>query len=275
MDGRHRNGDVSEISEKLEKSLSMDTDDKMETYHRYIQDGKDVARKGDMHKALEFFKLAYNIHRSQKLESRIKKLEELLAENDSEEEDEEFVNINNSGLMLFKELHDKLYDYQRDGVAFLYSLYRDGRKGGILADDMGLGKTIQVISFLSGMYDNELVKHTLLILPTSLITNWTKEFAKWTPGMRVKEFHGTSKSERARNLEKVQRRGGVVITTYTMLITNWQQLSSYHGKEFTWDYMILDEAHKIKSTSTKTAKSAHAIPSKTEFFSQELQSRIT
>ncbi|KAK2838196.1 hypothetical protein Q5P01_015408 [Channa striata] len=191
MDVSPRNGGVAEISEKLRKSLSMDTDDKMETYHRYIQDGKDVARKGDMHKALEFFKLAYNIHRSQKLESRIKKLEELLAENDSEEEDEEFVNINNSGLMLFKELHDKLYDYQRDGVAFLYSLYRDGRKGGILADDMGLGKTIQVISFLSGMYDNELVKHTLLILPTSLITNWTKEFAKWTPGMRVKEFHGT------------------------------------------------------------------------------------
>uniref|UniRef100_H2U0N5 Excision repair cross-complementation group 6-like n=1 Tax=Takifugu rubripes TaxID=31033 RepID=H2U0N5_TAKRU len=127
---------------------------------------------------------------------------------------------------------------------------------------MGLGKTIQVISFLSGMYDSELVKHTLLIMPTSLITNWTKEFAKWTPGMRVKEFHGTSKGERSRNLGKVQRRGGIVITTYTMLMNNWQQLSSYNGKEFTWDYVILDEAHKIKTTTTKTAKSAYAIPSK-------------
>ncbi|XP_070761047.1 DNA excision repair protein ERCC-6-like [Enoplosus armatus] len=127
---------------------------------------------------------------------------------------------------------------------------------------MGLGKTIQVISFLSGMYDNELVKHTLLVMPTSLITNWTKEFAKWTPGMRVKEFHGASKGERTRNLEKVQRRGGVIITTYTMLMNNWQQLSSYHGREFTWDYMILDEAHKIKTSTTKTAKSAYAIPSK-------------
>ncbi|XP_044190976.1 DNA excision repair protein ERCC-6-like isoform X1 [Thunnus albacares] len=164
--------------------------------------------------------------------------------------------------MLFKDLYDKLYDYQRNGVAFLYSLFRDGRKGGILADDMGLGKTIQVISFLSGMYDNELVKHILLVMPTSLITNWTKEFAKWTPGMRVKEFHGASKGERTRNLEKVQRRGGVIVTTYTMLMSNWQQLSSYNGKEFTWDYMILDEAHKIKNSTTKTAKSAYAIPSK-------------
>ncbi|XP_060928234.1 DNA excision repair protein ERCC-6-like [Limanda limanda] len=127
---------------------------------------------------------------------------------------------------------------------------------------MGLGKTIQVISFLSGMYDNELAKYTLLVMPTSLITNWTKEFAKWTPGMRVKDFHGSSKAERTRNLEKVQRRGGVIITTYTMLMNNWQQLSSYRGQEFTWDYMILDEAHKIKTSTTKTAKSASAIPSK-------------
>ncbi|XP_051250315.1 LOW QUALITY PROTEIN: DNA excision repair protein ERCC-6-like [Dicentrarchus labrax] len=262
MDVCQRNGDVAEVSDKLEKSLSMDTDDKMEAYHRFIQDGKDVARQGDIKKALELFKLAYNIHQTQKLESRIKKIEELISQNDSEEEDEEFVNVNGSGLMLFKGLYDKLYDYQRNGVAFLYSLYRDGLKGGILADDMGLGKTIQVISFLSGMYDNELVKHTMLVMPTSLITNWTKEFAKWTPGMRVKEFHGTSKGERTRSLEKVQRRGGVIITTYTMLMNNWQQLSSYHGKEFTWDYMILDEAHKIKTSTTKTAKSACAIPSK-------------
>ncbi|XP_037535921.1 DNA excision repair protein ERCC-6-like [Nematolebias whitei] len=127
---------------------------------------------------------------------------------------------------------------------------------------MGLGKTIQVISFLSGMYDNDLVKHSLLVMPTSLITNWIKEFSKWTPGMRVKEFHGASRAERTRRLEKVQRRGGVVITTYTMLMNNWQQVASYQGKEFVWDYMILDEAHKIKNSSTKTAKSAYAIPSK-------------
>ena len=229
---------------------------------RLISNGKDVAKQGDVHKALELFKLAYNIRQTPKLKSRIEKIEELLAQNDEEDEDDEFVNVNNSGLMLFRELYDKLYNYQRDGLSFLYGLYRDGRKGGILADDMGLGKTIQIISFLSGMYDSELIKHTLLVMPTSLITNWIKEFAKWTPGMRVKEFHGASKVERTRSLEKVQRRGGVTITTYTMLIHNWQQLSSYQGREFCWDYLILDEAHKIKNISTKTAKSAYAIPSK-------------
>ncbi|MGH0167403.1 UNVERIFIED_CONTAM: hypothetical protein FKN15_077605 [Acipenser sinensis] len=164
--------------------------------------------------------------------------------------------------MLFRELHDKLYEHQKEGIAFLYSLHRDGRKGGILADDMGLGKTIQIIAFLSGMFDAELVKCALIVMPTTLIANWTKEFAKWTPGMRIKEFHGTSKAERVKNLEKVQRRGGVIITTYQMLINNWQLLSSFNDREFTWDYIILDEAHKIKTSSTKTAKSAHAIPAR-------------
>uniref|UniRef100_A0A8C7USF8 DNA excision repair protein ERCC-6-like n=1 Tax=Oncorhynchus mykiss TaxID=8022 RepID=A0A8C7USF8_ONCMY len=232
---------------------------------QYIRDGKDAARQGNMSKSLELFKLAHDIHPGDKLWSRIKKLQEAIkemAQQGSESEDEDFVNVNNSGLMLFKEMYDKLYDHQQEGVAFLYGLHRDGRQGGILADDMGLGKTIQVISFLSGMYDADLVKHTLLIMPTSLIKNWIREFAKWTPGMRVKEFHGTSKVERNRNLEKIQRRGGVIITTYQMLITNWELLSSYNGREFKWDYVILDEAHKIKTSSTKTAKSAHAIPAR-------------
>lgn len=255
---------IAAMSEKLERSLSMSTDE-MDTYHRYVKDGKDAARQGNMSKSLELFELAHNIHPSDKLKSRIKKIQEAIqqmAEQGSESEDEEFVNVNNSGLMLFKELYNKLYDHQKEGVAFLYGLHRHGRPGGILADDMGLGKTIQVISFLSGMYDAELVKNSLLVMPTSLIKNWTKEFAKWTPGMRVKEFHGTSKSERTRNLEQIQRRGGVIITTYQMLINNWELLASYNGSEFKWDYVILDEAHKIKTSSTKTAKSASAIPAR-------------
>uniref|UniRef100_A0A8C4SRV8 DNA excision repair protein ERCC-6-like n=1 Tax=Erpetoichthys calabaricus TaxID=27687 RepID=A0A8C4SRV8_ERPCA len=228
-----------------------------------VKEGKEEARKGNLVKSLELFSAAYEVHQSEKLKSRIQRLEEAVKEfGIGSDEDDEFVNINNSGLKIYRELHDKLFEHQKEGVAFLYSLFRDGRKGGILADDMGLGKTIQIIAFLSGMFDSDFVTCALLVMPTTLIGNWTKEFKKWTPGMRVKEFHGTSKRERTLNLEKIQRRGGVLITTYQMLINNWQALSSFSDREFTWDYLILDEAHKIKSTSTKTAKCAHAIPAK-------------
>ncbi|XP_032084473.1 DNA excision repair protein ERCC-6-like [Thamnophis elegans] len=164
--------------------------------------------------------------------------------------------------MLNREIYNKLFDYQREGVAFLYKLYPDRRKGGILADDMGLGKTIQVITFLSGMFDAELIHSVLLILPVKLINNWEKEFAKWTPSLRVEVFYGTNKAERKKSLKLIQRRKGVLLTTYRMLLNSSQYLSSFDGKEFVWDYIILDEAHKIKRPSAKTTKSLRVIPSK-------------
>ncbi|KAF6090351.1 ERCC excision repair 6 like, spindle assembly checkpoint helicase [Phyllostomus discolor] len=230
-------------------------------YLRYVKEAKEATKNGDLEEAFKLFHLAKDIFPSEKLMSRIQKLQEALEEL-ADHGDDEFTDVCNSGLLLYRELHDQLFEHQKEGVAFLYSLYRDGRKGGILADDMGLGKTVQIIAFLSGMFDASLVNHVLLIMPTSLISTWVKEFDKWTPGMRVKTFHGPSKDERTRNLSRIQQRNGVIITTYQMLINNWQQLSTLNGQEFLWDYVILDEAHKIKSSSTKSAVCARAVPAK-------------
>ncbi|XDA90475.1 hypothetical protein R6Z07F_020073 [Ovis aries] len=229
------------------------------SYLRYVKEAKEATKNGDLEEALKLFNLAKDIFPNEKVMSRIQKIQEALEEL-AEHGDDEFIDVCNSGLLLYQELHNQLYEYQKEGVAFLYSLYRDGRKGGILADDMGLGKTVQIIAFLSGMFDASLVNHVLLIMPTSLISIWLREFVKWTPGMRVKTFHGPSKDERTRNLCRIQQRNGVIITTYQMLINNWQQLSSLNGQEFLWDYVILDEAHKIKTSSTKSAICARAIP---------------
>ncbi|XP_014399938.1 PREDICTED: DNA excision repair protein ERCC-6-like, partial [Myotis brandtii] len=224
----------------------------------YVKEAKEATKNGDLEEAFKLFNLAKDIFPNEKVMSRIQKLQEALEE--LADGDDEFTDVCNSGLLLYRELHNQLFEHQKEGVAFLYSLYRDGRKGGILADDMGLGKTVQIIAFLSGMFDASLVNHVLLIMPTSLISTWVKEFVKWTPGMRVKTFHGPSKDERARNLSRIQQRNGVIITTYQMLINNWQQLSTLNGQEFVWDYVILDEAHKIKSSSTKSAICARAVP---------------
>ncbi|XP_036126752.1 DNA excision repair protein ERCC-6-like [Molossus molossus] len=230
-------------------------------YLRYVKEAKEATKNGDLEEAFKLFNLAKDIFPNEKVMSRIQKLQQALEEL-ADSGDDEFTDVCNSGLLLYRELHNQLFEHQKEGVAFLYSLYRDGRKGGILADDMGLGKTVQIIAFLSGMFDASLVSHVLLIMPTSLISTWVKEFVKWTPGMRVKTFHGPSKDERARNLSRIQQRNGVIITTYQMLINNWQQLSAWNGQEFVWDYVILDEAHKIKSSSTKSAICARAIPAK-------------
>uniref|UniRef100_A0A8C9EZH5 DNA excision repair protein ERCC-6-like n=1 Tax=Pavo cristatus TaxID=9049 RepID=A0A8C9EZH5_PAVCR len=238
-----------------------------ERYRRLVIGAKEAAGNGDLEQALQLFQQAAAIRSSEKLRGRIQRLEAALAElaataEEEEEEDGNFVDVCGSGLLLYGEMHRKLFQHQREGVAFLYRLHREGRPGGILADDMGLGKTIQIIAFLSGMFDSELIRHVLLIMPTTLVSSWLAEFARWTPGLRVKEFHGTSKTERTRNLEKIQRKNGIVITSYQMLINNWKQLASCHGQDFVWDYIILDEAHKIKCPSNKTTKCVYAIPAK-------------
>uniref|UniRef100_A0A8C6XJP4 Helicase ATP-binding domain-containing protein n=1 Tax=Naja naja TaxID=35670 RepID=A0A8C6XJP4_NAJNA len=179
---------------------------------------------------------------------------------DEEEALDESVNVAQSGLWLYREMHDRLFEHQKDGVAFLYRLYREGRKGGILADDMGLGKTIQIIAFLSGMFDAQLVHSVLLVMPVTLVNNWKQEFAEWAPGIRVKVFHGTNKKERRQNLHHIQTGKGVLLTSYQMTLANWEQLSSCDQQAFIWDYLILDEAHKIKSPSAKTTKALSTIP---------------
>uniref|UniRef100_A0A8C4THM9 DNA excision repair protein ERCC-6-like n=1 Tax=Erpetoichthys calabaricus TaxID=27687 RepID=A0A8C4THM9_ERPCA len=145
--------------------------------------------------------------------------------------------------------------------SFLYSLHKN-RKGGILADDMGLGKTVQILTFLSGMFDMDLIKTVLLVVPVSLISNWMEEVRKWTPGMHVKVFHTSSRSLEE-SLKTIQEKGDVLITTYQMLMNRLEMLSHHRSKDFIWDIVIFDEAHKLKKPSNKTTKAASVIPSKT------------
>ena len=49
-----------------------------------------------------------------------------------------------------------------------------------------LGKTIQVIGFLSGMFDAEKIKAVLIVLPVAVIINWEREFEKWSVTLIIK-----------------------------------------------------------------------------------------
>lgn len=42
-----------------------------------------------------------------------------------------------------------------------------------------LGKTIQIIAFLSGLFDMDKVQTVMIVLPVSVMINWEKEFNKW------------------------------------------------------------------------------------------------
>eukprot|EP01135_Chromosphaera_perkinsii_P012322 Nk52_evm14s2635 gene=Nk52_evmTU14s2635 len=178
--------------------------------------------------------------------------------------------IKGSGFAISIALYDQLFDYQREGVLWMWNLHQR-LWGGVLGDDMGLGKTIQVVTLLSGLFRKRFltpensrgssshIETALVVVPVSLLVNWTNEIHKWSPETTVKSFYG-SKSERERNLKSIQRHGGVCLTTYGTVVSNIDLLNN--RGQHRWDYVILDEGHRIKNPSRKTTQALAGVDSR-------------
>lgn len=136
-----------------------------------------------------------------------------------------------------------LRPYQREGVKWIKYLY-DQNLGGCLADDMGLGKTIQTIATLASIYSDPKQSApedpTLIVMPRSLIFNWTEELAKFAPQLTVGVYYGT-----ARNLTEALK-AQVVLTTYALVRNDIEQL-----KDVKFHYVVLDESQNIKNLNAQ------------------------
>ncbi|XP_030462305.1 switch 2 [Syzygium oleosum] len=151
----------------------------------------------------------------------------------------------------------RLLEHQREGVRFLYNLYKNNH-GGILGDDMGLGKTIQTIAFLAAIFgkdaESESLKGSkegqlqkkgpvLIICPTSVIHNWESEFSKWA-AFAISIYHGAN---RELILEKLDAHATeVLITSFDTYRIHGSILS-----DIKWVVVIVDEAHRLKNEKSK------------------------
>lgn len=150
-------------------------------------------------------------------------------------------------------LRATLRPYQEKGFAWLRRLQRLGL-GACLADDMGLGKTLQVLALLQAMREaNELPRAALLIAPASLLANWRKEAAKFTPELRVRVAHPSAASREEMSVWETAAGSlvsecDVVLTTYTLL----PRLPAL--TEIEWPLAILDEAQAIKNAVTQQTR---------------------
>lgn len=144
----------------------------------------------------------------------------------------------------------QLRPYQEKGVnwlCFLDSLHF----GACLADDMGLGKTIQLLAFLHILKNKKQKNASLLVIPASLISNWSSEINRFTPDMNYFIAHPEAHTDKkvAEKDEGALNKLDLVITTYT-LVQKYEWLKTY-----TWNYVILDEAQAIKNPGTQQARS--------------------
>ncbi|MBQ1490780.1 MAG: DEAD/DEAH box helicase, partial [Blautia sp.] len=142
-------------------------------------------------------------------------------------------------------VHATLRPYQQTGYSWLKYM-RDLGFGACLADDMGLGKTLQVLTFLRELYKEKPEAKVLLIVPTSLLGNWEKEAAKFTPDIPILLLHGGTPKLRDSLLEAGP--AFLTITTYGM-VARMSKL-----QDFEWDCLILDEAQAIKNPGTQQTR---------------------
>ena len=185
-------------------------------------------------------------------------LDAALAESDGAQTDAEFARRRDR-LKAFEHIapHDlpdgfvgDLRPYQKAGYDWLHFLHKY-EWGGCLADDMGVGKTIQALVFLQSLRENGHAKAPdLLVMPRSLIFNWQREAARFTPNLKVLAYADGSRPKETGEFDNYD----LVLTTYGILLRDIERLRNYR-----FHYALLDESQAIKNPAAQTAKAARLL----------------
>ena len=148
-----------------------------------------------------------------------------------------------------------LREYQKQGFSWLDFMSSFGF-GSCLADDMGMGKTIEVIAFLLKRHENmKKPGVTLVVCPTSVISNWLHEIKRFAPSIRTLVHHGNERMKQEELVNNIVNYD-VVVTSYSLLSRDIESLS-----KITWEGIVADEAQYIKNSGTKQSRAIRSLKS--------------
>ncbi len=123
---------------------------------------------------------------------------------------------------------------------------------GILADEVGLGKTIEAGMIMKELVLRGLVDRILIIVPVSLVTQWEEEMRH-----RFNENFVFYDSDKRKELEKKhpeENIWGLKKRIIVSLNTAKQRNCREQIQQMDWDLVIVDEAHRMKNSSTQNYK---------------------
>ncbi|HET9932436.1 MAG TPA: DEAD/DEAH box helicase, partial [Polyangiaceae bacterium] len=119
---------------------------------------------------------------------------------------------------------------------------------------MGLGKTVQLLAHLQRRDEKTgaEARPALLVAPTSVLGNWEREIARFTPGLRVVAHYSTARARRPEELALGAR--ALVLTSYGLLRRDRELLAAID-----WSMVVLDEAQNIKNAASASAAAARSL----------------
>ncbi|MDP3432812.1 MAG: DEAD/DEAH box helicase, partial [Bacteroidota bacterium] len=145
-------------------------------------------------------------------------------------------------------LDAELRPYQEEGFRWMTRL-KTWNAGACLADDMGLGKTVQAIAMMLHLAENGPI---MVVCPASVVPNWGSELQKFAPTLNIVNLKQGKREDAFTSLAAFD----VLVITYGLLQSEDKQISKIN-----WAMAVLDEAHAIKNTQTKSSKAAMNIQS--------------
>lgn len=141
-------------------------------------------------------------------------------------------------------LNARLYPYQKEGIRFAI---KTGKT--IIADEMGLGKTIQDIGCAEFMRKENLISSVLIVCPTSLKYQWKKEIERFTGCQSV-----VIEGNHLRRKKMYDDSTFYKIVSYNSICNDVKIL-----RHMSTDFMIMDEAQRLKNWNTQVAQAMRRI----------------
>ena len=145
-------------------------------------------------------------------------------------------------------INANLFPYQKEGIEF--ALFK---KSVIIADEMGLGKTLQAISIAIMKKKIFAFRKTLVVCPATLKSQWKKEIEKFS-NEKAMVVSGTPAERERQYLDD----------SCFFFIVNYETIlrDSLAINNAGLDFLILDEAQKVKNFETKTSSSIKRLQAK-------------